>query len=104
MAAETHEANSPFSVYPDRIPALPVASQGQQLVPGRRCQDVQFRRGMQLQQLAQRNSLEGPEPPRMLILKELLGFLRRKALNHTSNIPRVAFHVNGCISRVHRSL
>jgi hypothetical protein len=83
MPAPPDEADSPLLVDPDRMLSFPIAAQRLQLVPGRRCQDAQFRCGMQLQQLAQRDTLEGPEAPGMLIVKKLLGFLRREALNHT---------------------
>jgi hypothetical protein len=49
---------------------------------------------MQLQQFAQRHSLDDPEAPGMLIPEKLLGFLRREALNHTQSIARVALYVN----------
>ena len=49
---------------------------------------------MQLQQFAQRDTLEGTEAPGMLILKKLLGFLRREALNHTQSIARITLYVN----------
>jgi hypothetical protein len=37
---------------------------------------------MQLQKFPQRDPLERPETPRMLVVKKLLGFPRSKALNH----------------------
>ena len=94
MPGPPHETDSPLVAYPYRVLSCPVASQGLQLVSGRRRQDAQFRRGMQLQQFAQRHSLDDPEAPGMLIPEKLLGFLRREALNHTQSIARVALYVN----------
>jgi hypothetical protein len=93
MAVAPNETNPPLIVDPYRVLPFPISAQGFQLIPGRRRQDSQFRRGMQLQQFPQRHSLESTEPPRMLIVKELLGFRGRKALNHTQNILRVTFYV-----------
>jgi hypothetical protein len=59
---------------------------------------VQFRGGMQLQKLPQRHALEGTEAPGVLIVEELLRFLRRKALNHTQTILRMALYVNDAIA------
>ena len=73
--------------------SLAVTTQRLQLVSGGRCQDAQFRRGMQLQQFAQRYAFEGTEAPGMLVVKELLGFLRRKTLDHTPIILRAALYV-----------
>ena len=49
---------------------------------------------MQLQQFPQRHTLKRTEAPGMLIVEELLCFLRRKALNHTQTILRVTLYVN----------
>ena len=49
---------------------------------------------MQLQKLPQCHTLKGPKAPGMLIMKEFLGLLRRKALNHTRSILRITLYVN----------
>src|SRR2546426_579726 len=49
---------------------------------------------MQLQQFPQRHTLKSPEAPGMLVVEELLCFLRCKALNHTQTILRVTLYVN----------
>jgi hypothetical protein len=63
---------------------------------------------MQLQQFPQRHTLERSEAPGMLIVEELLGVPRRKALNHTQTILRMALYVNsitgGRFGRVPQSL
>ena len=99
MSCPPYETDSPLVVYPYRVLPLPVPSQGLQSVPGRRCQDLQFRRRMQLQQFAQHDPLERPKAPRMLIMKELLGLPRRKALNHIPNVLRLTLYGNGKIRR-----
>ncbi len=73
---------------------LPVTAQGLQLVSRRRGEDAQLRRSMQLHQFSQRHTLKRTEAPGMLIVEELLGFPRRKALNHTQTILRVTLYVN----------
>jgi len=83
MPVAPNEADPPLLVNPNRMLSLPVTAQGLQLVSRRRCQDAQFRRGMQLQKLPQRHTLKRTEAPGMLKVEELLGFLRREALNHT---------------------
>jgi hypothetical protein len=82
MAVAPHEADSPLIVDANGVLSFSVAAQSLQLIAGRRSQNAHFRRGMQLQQLPQRNALEGSKSPRMLVVKKLLGFLRREALNH----------------------
>jgi len=94
MPVAPDEANPPLLVNPNRMLPFPVPAQGLQLVPRRRCQDAQLRGGMHLQQFPQRDTLEGTEAPGMLIMEELLGFLRRKAPNHTQSILRVTLYVN----------
>lgn len=59
---------------------------------------MQFRGGMQLQKLPQRHALKRTEAPGMLIVEELLRFLRRKALNHTQTILRITLYVNNTIA------
>src|SRR3989442_6129381 len=51
---------------------------------------------MQLQKFSQCHPLEGPIPPRMLIVEKLLGFLRREALNHLPSILRLTLYVKRC--------
>jgi hypothetical protein len=86
MTSSPDETNPPLIVNTDRVLSLPVAAQSLQVVARRRCQDSQFRCGMQFQQFSQRYPLAGTKPPGMLIVKKLLRFLRRKALNHPSSI------------------
>jgi hypothetical protein len=83
MAVAPDEADPPLIVDANGVLSFSVAPQGLQLIAGRRGQDAQLGRGMQLQQLPQRNALEGSEAPGVLIVKKLLRFLRREALNHT---------------------
>ena len=86
MTIAQDEANPPLIVNPNRMLAFAVAPQGFQLVSRRRRQHPQFRRGVQLQEFAKRNALKGSKPPRMLVVKKLLGFLRREALDHPSRV------------------
>jgi hypothetical protein len=58
---------------------------------------------MQLQQFSQCYPLESTEAPRVLILKELLCLLRRKALNHTQSILRATLYVNHKSRSLHPS-
>jgi len=95
VAIAPNEADSPLLIDPDGMLSLPVTTQRLQLVSRWRRQYAQFRRGVQLQQFAQRHALEGTEAPGMLVLKQFLGFLRRKTQNHTLRIQRVALYVNG---------
>ncbi len=76
----------------------PVTAQGLQLVPRGRCQNAQFRGGMQLQQLPQRHTLKRAEAPGMLIVEKLLRFPRPKALDHTQTILRITLYVNSTIA------
>src|SRR2546425_12330605 len=94
MPIAPNETNPPLIVNPDRVLPFPVAAQCLQLVSWRRCQHAQFRRGVQLQEFSQRDALEGPKTPRMLVMKQLFGFLRGKALNHTPSILRSTLYVN----------
>ena len=98
MPVAPNETNPPLLVDPYGVLPLPVTSQGFQLIPWRRRQDAQFRGGMQLQQLPQRHTLKRTEAPGMLIVEELLRFLRRKALNHTQTILRATLYVNSTIA------
>jgi hypothetical protein len=82
MSITPEETDSPLIVDANGMLSLPVPAQCLQLVPGRRGQNVQLGRGMQLQQFAQRHPLESPEAPGMLIVKQLLGFFGREALDH----------------------
>src|SRR5438552_6367612 len=59
---------------------------------------------MQLQQFSQCYPLESTEAPRVLILKELLCLLRRKALNHTQSILRATLYVNHKSRSLHLSV
>src|SRR6266481_97109 len=59
---------------------------------------------MQLQQFSQCYPLESTEAPRVLILKELLCLLRRKALNHTQSILRATLYVNHKSRSLHPSV
>jgi hypothetical protein len=53
---------------------------------------------MQLQKFPQRYTLKRTEAPGTLVVEELLGFLRREALNHTPSIPRNTLYVNNTIA------
>ncbi len=77
------ETDSPLLVDADGMLPLPVSVQGFQLVSRRKGEHTQLRRRMQLQQLPQRNPLERPKSPKMLVLKQLLGLFRGEALDHT---------------------
>jgi hypothetical protein len=57
---------------------LPVSMQRFELVSGRRREHAQLRGRVHLQQLPQRDPLEGVESPGMLVAKQLLGLLRAK--------------------------
>jgi hypothetical protein len=46
-----------------------------------------------LEQFPQSDPLDGAEPPAVVIVKEVLSFLRAKALNHTRRILRHALYV-----------
>ncbi len=86
MAIAPDKADAPLIIDPDRVLSFPISSQRLQLVPWRRSQDPQFRRGVELEQFPQGNALDGAETLAVMIVEKLLGFLRAKALDHT---PRV---------------
>ena len=93
MAVPPHKTNPPLVIDPNRVLTLPIAPQGFQLIPRWGCQHPQFRRGVQLQKFSQRDPLECPEAPRVLVVKKLFGFLRSKALNHSQSIERITLYV-----------
>ncbi len=55
---------------------------------------------MKLEQFPQGDPLDGTEPPAVVIMKELLSFLRAKALNHPHRILRHALYVKQQMSVV----
>src|SRR5260370_16635898 len=97
MPVAPNEADPPLLVNPNRMLPLPVAAQGFQLIPRRRCQNTQSRAGMQLQQLPQLHTLKCTEAPPMLVVKEVLGFLRSKTPIHTQTLLHMTLYVNNTI-------
>ena len=93
MALTPHKTDSPLIIDPNRVLPSPIASQCFQLISRRRSQNAQLRRSVKLEQFPQCNTLNGREPPAVVIVKELLSFLRTKALNHTHRILRHALYV-----------
>ena len=99
MAVLPNEADPPLVIDPNGVLPLPIAAQCLQLIPRRGGKHSQFRGGVKLQKLPQRDSLEGAESPRMLIVKKLLSILRAKALNHSRSIERITLYVKRITSR-----
>jgi|GEM_PF-6833990 len=93
MPVSPNETNPPLVIDSYRVLPLAIPPQGFQLVARRRCQKTQFRRGVQLQQFPESYAFEGPEPPRMLVMKKVFGFLRSEAQNHTLSIERHTLYV-----------
>ena len=93
MALTPDKTDSPLIIDPNRVLPFPIASQCFQLISRRRSQDAQLRRSVKLEQFPQGDPLKGTEPPAVVIVKELLSFLRAKALNHTHRILRHALYV-----------
>ncbi len=93
MALTPDKTDSPLIIDPNRVLPFPIASQCFQLISRRRSQDAQLRRSVNLEQFPQGDPLDGTEPPAVVIIKELLSFLRAKALNHTHRILRPALYV-----------
>jgi hypothetical protein len=52
MAVTPNKTDSPLLVDPNRVLALAIASKRFELIPGRRLQNAQFCRGMELEQLS----------------------------------------------------
>jgi hypothetical protein len=69
------KTDSPLVVDPNRMLSVAIASQNFQLISGRRCQYMQLRRCMKLEQFANCDTLNGPKTLGVLIVKKLLGFL-----------------------------
>ena len=86
MPVSPDETNPPLIIDSYRVLPLAIPPQRFQLVAGRRRQKTQFRRCMQLQQFPESYALKGPEPPGMLVVKKVFGFLRSEALNQTPSI------------------
>ena len=93
VAIAPYEANPPLVVNANGVPALAIAAQSLEAISRRRRQHRKFGGGMELQQFPQRHALEGPEATGMLIVKKLLGFLRREALDHSLRVLRSALYV-----------
>jgi len=87
------EANPPLVIDSDRVLPHPITVERLQSVSRRRSKLSQFGRGVQLEQLPKRDSLESPESPRVLVVKQFFGFLRCEALDHSSSIERLALYV-----------
>jgi hypothetical protein len=100
MALTPDKTDSPLIIDPNRVLPFPIASQCFQLISRRRSQNAQLRRSVKLEQFPQGNPLDGTEPPAVVIMKELLSFLRAKALNHTHRILRHALYVKQRMSVV----
>jgi len=94
MPVPPNKTDSPLIVNPYRVLPFSFSSQRFQVVSGRRRKNAQLCGSVQLQQFPQRDSLEGPESPRVLIMEQFLGVLARKALNHTSSVVRGTLYVN----------
>jgi hypothetical protein len=100
MALTPDETDSPLIIDSHRVLSFPIASQRFQLISRRRSQDAQLRRSVKLKQFPQGDPLDGTEPPAVVIVKEILSFLRAKALNHTHRILRRALYVKQWIDRL----
>ena len=90
MAIPPDKAYPPLIIDANGVLPFPVASQGLQLIPRRGSQNAQLCGSMQLEQFAQGDSFEGAEALTVMVTKELLGFPRGKALDHTYRILRYA--------------
>ena len=93
MALTPDKTDPPLIIDANRVLPFPIASQCFQLISRRRSQNAQLRRSVKLQQFPQGDPLAGTEPPAVVIVKQLLSFLRAKALNHTHRILRKALYV-----------
>jgi hypothetical protein len=93
MALTPDKTDSPLIIDPNRVLPLPIASQWFQLISRRRSQNAQLRRSVKLKQFPQGDPLDGTEPPAVVIVKEVLSFLRAKALNHMHRVLRHALYV-----------
>lgn len=102
MALTPYKTDSPLIIDPNRVLPFPIASQCFQLISRRRGQNTQLRRSVKLEQFPQGDPLDGTEPPAEAIVKELLSFLRAKALNHTHRILRHALYVKRQIRKVNK--
>ncbi len=76
------KADPPLIVDSDRILTVPISSQRLQSIPGKRSQDSQFSRGVELKQFAQRGSFDGLEPLAVMVVKKLLDLPRGKTEDH----------------------
>ena len=59
---------------------------------------------MKLEQFPQRDPFEGTEPFAAVILKEFLGFVRTKTLNHTQSVPWLTLYVKRYIETAYLSV
>jgi hypothetical protein len=100
MAFTPDKTDSPLIIDPDRVLSFPIASQRFQLISRGRSQNAQLRRSVKLEQFPQGDPLDRTEPPAVVIVKEILSFLRAKALNHTHRILRRALYVKQWINRL----
>jgi len=79
MALTPDKTDSPLIIDPNRVLPFPIASQCFQLISRRRSQHAQLRRSVKLEQFPQGDPLNGTEPPAVVIVNELLSFLRQAA-------------------------
>jgi len=93
MPVSPDETDPPLIIDSDRVLPHPIAVERLQPVSRRRREHSQFARGVQLKQLPKRDSLESPESPRVLVVKQFFGFLRCEALDHLPSIERLALYV-----------
>lgn len=93
VAIAPDKTDAPLIIDSDRVLPFPVSSKRFQLIPRRRSQNPQFRSCVELEQLPQRDALDGAKTLAVMILKEFLGVPRAKAPNHTPRILRYALYV-----------
>ena len=87
------EADPPLVVDPNRVLSHAIPTQGLQMITWRRGQNLQLRGSVKLEEFAQRNSFEGPEPLALLVMEKVFRFLRTKTPDHLWSILRITLYV-----------
>jgi hypothetical protein len=87
------KADTPLIVDADTVLAIPVTVQRFEPIARRRRQVPQLRRAVQLPQLSSGYLLDGLKSPAAAAMKQPLGFLAAKRLNHKFSLCCCPLHV-----------
>ena len=93
VSVAPNETDTPLIVNPNTMLPFLVAAQRLQTVPGRRDQVTQFRRAIQLPQLATRDVLDRLKTPAAMAVMKPLCLRTPEQFNHQFMVYRTAFNV-----------